>query len=73
MRRGLILLLFLAVLCALFTVRMRRRHGHGVDAAGPGCMVITGFVLIVLRLWVGPAVAPARRGRPVSAGRRRRP
>ncbi len=50
MTDGLILVGFLAVLAALFTVRMRRRLGLG-STARTWLMVITGFVLITLTLW----------------------
>jgi hypothetical protein len=48
---GLILLVFLGVLCAFFVHRTRRRMGLG--ASGRIWMtVIVGFVLIVLVAWV---------------------
>jgi hypothetical protein len=50
MTDGLILLGFLGVLVALFTVRMRRRLGLG-STTRTWFMVITGFVLIGLTLW----------------------
>lgn len=48
---GLILLLFLACICAFFVQRGRRKMGLGT----PGrmlIMVIVGFALIVLVAWV---------------------
>jgi hypothetical protein len=48
---GLILLLFLAVLCAFFVHRTRRRMGLG-SSGRIWMLVITGFVLIVLTAWV---------------------
>jgi hypothetical protein len=50
MAEGLILLGFLAILVALFAVRMRRRLGL-VSTARTWLTVITGFGLIVLTLW----------------------
>jgi hypothetical protein len=50
MTDGLILLGFLGVLAALFTVRVRRRMGLA-STARTWLMVITGFVLIGLTLW----------------------
>ena len=51
MASGLILLLFLAVLCAFFVHQVRRRMGLGVSGR-IWMLVIVGFVLIVLTVWV---------------------
>jgi 1,4-dihydroxy-2-naphthoate octaprenyltransferase len=48
--QGLILLGFLAVLAAYFTVRTRRRLGLG-STGRHWVLVITGFVIVVLVLW----------------------
>jgi hypothetical protein len=48
---GLILLVFLGVLCAVFVHRTRRRMGLG-SSSRIWTMVIVGFVLIVLTAWV---------------------
>jgi hypothetical protein len=48
--QGLILLGFLAVLAALFAVRMRRRIGLA-STGRHWILIITGFVIIVLALW----------------------
>jgi hypothetical protein len=48
--QGLILLGFLAVLAAYFTVRTRRRIGLG-STGRHWVLVITGFVIVVLVLW----------------------
>ncbi len=50
MAEGLILLGFLAILVALFAVRMRRRLGL-TSTARTWLTVMTGFGLIVLTLW----------------------
>lgn len=50
MAPGLILLAFLAVLVALFAVRMRRRLGLA-STAKHWIIVIAGFAVIVLALW----------------------
>jgi protein-S-isoprenylcysteine O-methyltransferase Ste14 len=51
MADGLILLAFIAILGALFTVRMRRRMGIA-SSARTWYMVITGVILVGLVLWV---------------------
>jgi hypothetical protein len=50
MTQGLILLAFLAVLVALFVVRMRRRIGLG-STGKTWLVLIAGFAIIVLGLW----------------------
>ena len=50
MAQGLILLTFLAVLAALFTVRMRRRLGLGTTGK-TWLVIIAAFIVIVLGLW----------------------
>jgi len=50
MADGLILLAFIAVLVAVFTVRVRRRMGLG-STARTWLMIITGVVLAGLVLW----------------------
>jgi hypothetical protein len=48
---GLILLVFLAVLCAVFVHRTRRRMGLGTNSR-IWMFVVVGFVLVVLVAWV---------------------
>jgi hypothetical protein len=48
---GLILLVFLGILCALFLTRTRRRMGLG-SSGKLWITVIVGFVLIMLVAWV---------------------
>jgi 1,4-dihydroxy-2-naphthoate octaprenyltransferase len=48
---GLILLGFLALLCAFFVTRARRRMGLG-SSGRIWMLVIVGFVLIMLTAWV---------------------
>jgi len=48
---GLILLVFLAALCAFFVHRTRRRMGLPVSGR-LWTTIIVGFVLIVLTIWV---------------------
>jgi len=50
MTQGLILLGFLGVLVALFTVRMRRRMGLA-STTGTWITVIVGCVIVGLALW----------------------
>jgi len=50
MADGLILLAFIGVLAALFTVRVRRRMGIA-STARTWYMIITGVVLVGLVLW----------------------
>jgi hypothetical protein len=50
MRQGLILLAFLGVLAALFTVRVRRRMGMG-STSRTWLTVITGVIIVGLLLW----------------------
>jgi hypothetical protein len=50
MADGLILLAFLALIAAIFTVRVRRRMGLG-STAKTWTTVITGFILVGLVLW----------------------
>ncbi len=51
MAPGLILLVFLALLCAFFVTRTRRRMGLG-SSGRIWMLVIVGFVLIMLTAWV---------------------
>jgi protein-S-isoprenylcysteine O-methyltransferase Ste14 len=51
MADGLILLAFIAILIALFTVRMRRRMGIASNAR-TWYMVIIGVILVGLVLWL---------------------
>lgn len=51
MTPGLILLVFLGVLCAFFVTKARRRMGLGVTSR-IWTMIIVGFVLIGLTIWV---------------------
>jgi hypothetical protein len=50
MAQGLILLVFIGILVAVFTVRMRRRMGLG-STSKTWLMIITWAVLLGLVLW----------------------
>ena len=52
MTAGLILLAFLGVLTAFFTVRVRRKMGIASDAK-TWTAIIVGVVLVGLTIWVG--------------------